>query len=134
MNTEKRKGEFEMDKKYMCLFNKNDEQLKKELQRRGIHLPSWEYSTQRAIAEIIYKDGYDCGKNPASNTPCPLPPTPEVEIRDYLLMNDILGSTYQVSLTAEQKKFWDWLAEKGFLRSTSHIEHWYKPIEIGRIM
>ena len=122
-----------MDKKYMCLFDKNEEQLRKELKRRGIHIPSWEYSTQRAIAEIIYKDAFDCGKNPSPNNHCPLPPKPEVEIRDYLLMNDILGSTYQVSLTAEQKKFWDWLAEKGFFRATSHIEHWYKPIEVGRI-
>jgi hypothetical protein len=130
----KRKGEFEMDKKYMCLFNKNDEQLRKELQRRGIHLPSWEYSTQRAIAEIIYKDGYDCGKNPSSNNRPPLPPKPEIEIHDYLLINNCHDEKYRVSLTTEQKAFWDWLNNHGFIYSDTYIEKWLEGvIEVGCI-
>lgn len=124
-----------MDKKYLCLFNKNDEQLRKELQRRGIHLPSWEYSTQRAIAEIIYKDGYDCGKNPSSNKPCPPPPTPEPEIQDYSLIHNYYEQRYRVSLTAEQKAFLEWLSIHNFIVSDADLEEWDDDvIEVGRIM
>ena len=123
-----------MDKKYMCLFNKNDEQLRKELQRRGIHLPSWEYSTQRAIAEIIYKDGYDCGKNSPPNNHCPLPPTPEPEIQDYSLIHNYYEKRYHVSLTTEQKALWNWLNIYNFIVSDADLEEWDDDvIEVGRI-
>lgn len=123
-----------MDKKYMCLFDKNDEQLRKELRRRGISLPSWEYSTQRAIAEIIYKDGYDCGKNPSSNNHCPLPPKPEPEIQDYSLIHNYYEKKYHISLTAEQKAFWDWLIDNDFIVSDADFEDWDDDvIEVGRI-
>ena len=123
-----------MDKKYMCLFDKNDEQLRKELRRRGIHIPSWEYSTQRAIAEIIYKDGYDCGKNPSSNNHCPPPPMPEPETQDYSLIHNYYEQKYHVYLTAEQKAFWDWLSTHDFIVSDADFEEWNNDvIEVGRI-
>ena len=120
-----------MDKKYICLFDKNDEQLRKELRRRGINLPSWEYSTQRAIAEIIYKDGYDCGKNSPRNTSSP---QIESETTDYLLTCDWDNNRYQIPLTEEQKAFWDWLEANDILPDTCCLETWDRDvIKVGRI-
>lgn len=123
-----------MDKKYLCLFNKNEEQLKKELKRRGIYLPSWEYSTQQAIAEIIYKDAFDCGKNPSPSNHCPLPPTPEPEVQDYSLTHNYYEKKYHISLTTEQKALLDWLIIHNFIVSDADFEDWDDDvIEVGRI-
>ena len=120
-----------MDKKYLCLFNKNEEQLKKELKRRGIFIPPYEYSTQRAIAEIIYKDAFDCGKDFTQNTSSP---QIESETTDYLLTSDWDNNRYQICLTDEQKAFWDWLEANDILPDTCCLETWDKDvIKVGRI-
>ena len=47
------------NKKEMCLFKKEREQLIKEAQRRGLTYEN----AEQAIAEIIWKDAYDAGVN-----------------------------------------------------------------------
>ena len=108
-----------MDKKYLCLFDKNGEQLKKELKRRGIHIPPWEYNAPRAIAEIIYKDAFDCGKDSQQDTSSP---RVEPETQDYLLTDDYNEIKYCISLTTKQKAFWDWLKVNDILPDSYYIE------------
>lgn len=120
-----------MDKKYLCLFNKNEEQLKKELKRRGIFIPPYEYSTQRAIAEIIYKDAFDCGKDSKQNASSP---RIESETTDYLLTSSWGDNRYQIPLTNEQKAFWDWLEVNSILQDACSLETWDREvIKVGRI-
>ena len=47
------------NKKVMCLFKKEREQLIKEARRRGLVFEN----PEQAIAEIIWKDAYDVGVN-----------------------------------------------------------------------
>ena len=119
------------------LFSQTNEHLRKEMVRRGIgHL----FSTNKAenAAKIIWKDAYDAGVNDSrhntANCSISAPMPKEPETQDYLLANDYHDKRYHISLTAEQKAFWDWLNGHNFIDSEAYLENWGDDvIEVGRI-
>lgn len=126
------------NEKVLCLFSKNTQQIQKEAQRRGISTytnVNGNKSRERMIAEIIYKDAYDCGRGNPINTECPVncrgrvePETVEYEIYDC-----IREDRYKVELTEDQIRMLDWLSEKNLL---GEVEYgvWDEPYRnIGRI-
>lgn len=131
-----------MNEKVMNVFNKNNEQLDKELARRGIplttgHRPYRENkicSRERAIAEIIYKDAFDCGRSEASHT-CPNGYKGKPEVENYFLrINEIDNPTFNIALTDEQVAFFEWLVEEEILDSgLVSLEPAFRIINVGRI-
>ena len=134
-----------MNEKVMNVFNKTNEQLDKELARRGIPLTvscsrQWRgekvntCSRERAIAEIIYKDAFDCGRSEASHT-CPNGCKGKPEVEDYFLhINEIDNPTFNVALTAEQVALFNWLVEEEILDSgLVSLEPASCIINVGRI-
>lgn len=128
-----------MNDKVMNVFNKNNEQLDKELARRGlpciIQTPCYGkkiISRDRAIAEIIYKDAYDAGiiegKKLATASGNAKP-----DLHEYCLYDIDDGIRYRLILTEEQVSAIEWLINQGFLSSVEFSE-WDDPFEdIGRI-
>ena len=131
-----------MNEKVMNVFNKTNEQLDKELTRRGIPLstgfcPRREVkvcSRERAIAEIIYKDAFDCGRSESSAT-CPNGCKGKPEVENYFLrINEIDNPTFNVALTAEQVALFNWLVEEEILDSgLVSLEPASRIINVGRI-
>ena len=90
--------------KVMSLFKKNQAQLIKETQRRGL---SFESTTQ-AIAEIIWKDAYDAGVNDGKNllTKSQIPPT-----KMYRFHDDYSGVDYRISINRDQANAIQWVID-----------------------
>lgn len=116
-----------MNEKVMNVFNKNDEQLDKELARRGIPLTvscsrQWRgervtiVSRERAIAEIIYKDAFDCGRSEASH-PCPEGCEGNPTYRDYFFKDHEEDTTFKLSLTEKQASVFEWLLSEYILNA-----------------
>lgn len=113
-----------MNEKVMNVFNKNNEQLDKELARRGIplttgHRPYRENkicSRERAIAEIIYKDAFDCGRSEASHT-CPEGCEGKPTYRDYFFKDHEEDTTFKLSLTEKQASVFEWLLSEYILNA-----------------
>ena len=116
-----------MNEKVMNVFNKNNEQLDKELARRGIPLTvscsrQWKgervtlVSRERAIAEIIYKDAFDCGRSEASHT-CPDGCEGRPAYRDYFFKDHEEDTTFKLSLTEKQASVFEWLLSEYILNA-----------------
>ena len=120
------------------LFTKSPEHIDKEMNRRGLPYHSYDSQTEK-VTRIIWKDAYDAGVNDArrglvKDSISNLKPTSEPETQDYLLASDYHDEKYRISLTAEQKAFWDWLNEHNFIDSEAYLEKWGKDVtEVGRI-
>ena len=120
------------------LFTKSPEHINKEMIRRGISYHSGACQAEK-VARIIWKDAYDAGVNDArrglvENSISKPKPATEPETQDYLLASDYHDEKYRISLTAEQKAFWDWLNEHNFIDSEAYLEKWGKDVtEVGRI-
>ena len=132
-----------MNEKVMNVFDKNNEQLDKELTRRGLpyqvhsftlHRGKSMISRERAIAEIIYKDAFDCGRAESSAV-CPNGCKGKPEVEDYFLhINEMDNPTYNVALTDEQVAFFEWLVEEEILDSgLVSLEPASRIINVGRI-
>ena len=113
-----------MNEKVMNVFNKNNEQLDKELARRGIplttgHRPYRENkicSRERAIAEIIYKDAFDCGRSEASHT-CPNGCKGKPTYKEYFFKDHEEDTTFKLSLTEKQASVFEWLLSEYILNA-----------------
>ena len=132
-----------MNEKVMNVFNKNNDQLDKELARRGLPYQTHSFtakhgksmiSRERAIAEIIYKDAFDCGRAESSAV-CPNGCKGKPEVEDYFLhINEMDNPTYNVALTDEQVAFFEWLVEEEILDSgLVSLESASRIINVGRI-
>ena len=132
-----------MNEKVMNVFNKNNDQLDKELARRGLPYQTHSFtakhgksmiSRERAIAEIIYKDAFDCGRAESSAV-CPNGCKGKPEVEDYFLhINEMDNPTYNVALTDEQVTFFEWLVEEEILDSgLVSLEPASRIINVGRI-
>ena len=116
-----------MNEKVMNVFNKNNEQLDKELARRGIPLTvscsrQWKgervtlVSRERAIAEIIYKDAFDCGRSEASRT-CPESCEGKPTYSEYFFKDHEEDTTFKLSLTEKQASVFEWLLSEYILNA-----------------
>lgn len=112
-----------MNDKVMNVFNKNNEQLEKELVRRGlpytIHTPCYHrevISRERAIAEIIYKDAFDCGRSEAGRT-CPEGCEGMPSYQDYFFKDHEEDTTFKLSLTEKQASVFEWLLSEYILNA-----------------
>lgn len=113
-----------MNEKVMNVFNKNNEQLDKELARRGIPLTTCHHpynknkicSRERAIAEIIYKDAFDCGRSEAGRT-CPEGCEGRPAYRDYFFKDHEEDTTFKLSLTEKQASVFEWLLSEYILNA-----------------
>ena len=113
-----------MNDKVMNVFNKTNEQLDKELTRRGIPLstgfcPRREVkvcSRERAIAEIIYKDAFDCGRSEASHT-CPEGCEGKPSYQEYFFKDHEEDTTFKLSLTEKQASVFEWLLSEYILNA-----------------
>lgn len=133
-----------MNEKVMNVFNKNNEQLDKELARRGIPLTvscsrQWRgervtiVSRERAIAEIIYKDAYDCGRSEASHT-CPEGCKGKPKVENYFLRDHAEETCWNIALTEEQVKLIEWLFMENILcPECVSFEPVSRVINVGRI-
>lgn len=132
-----------MNEKVMNVFNKNNDQLDKELARRGLPYQTHSFtakhgksmiSRERAIAEIIYKDAFDCGRTEANHT-CPNGCKDKPEVENYFLhLNEMDDPTYNVALTDEQVAFFEWLVDEEILDSgLVSLEPASRIINVGRI-
>ena len=132
-----------MNEKVMNEFNKNNEQLDKELARRGLPYQTHSFtakhgksmiSRERAIAEIIYKDAFDCGRAESSAV-CPNGCKGKPEVEDYFLhINEMDNPTYNDALTDEQVAYNEWLVEEEILDSgLVSLEPASRIINVGRI-
>jgi hypothetical protein len=125
------------NEKALCLFSKNTQQIEKEAQRRGISTYTKVNgckSREHMIAEIIYKDAFDCGRSEASQT-CPNGCKGKPEVENYFLhINEIDNPTFNVALTDEQVAFFEWLIEEEILDSgLVSLEPASRIINVGRI-
>ena len=120
------------------LFTKSFDHINKEMKRRGLSYHSYDRQEEKVV-RIIWKDAYDAGVNDAchglvKNSVSTPKPAPESETRDYYLAHDYYEKRYHVSLTAEQKAFWDWLNKHDFIVSDADLEDWNNDVvEVGRI-
>lgn len=132
-----------MNDKVMNVFNKNNEQLDKELARRGLPYQTHSFtakhgksmiSRERAIAEIIYKDAFDCGRA-ESSTVCFNGCKGQPKVEDYFLhINEIDSPTFNIALTDEQVAFFEWLVDEEILDSELvSLEPASRIINVGRI-
>ena len=91
--------------KAMTLFTKTNEQLRKELERRGLSHHAGG-SSNAMIANIIWKDAYDEGRNDEKRySRCPMV---EERTSEYMLVDEE-GTRYKMTLTDDQIAFWNWL-------------------------
>ena len=115
------------NEKVMSLFRKNRAQLLKEAQRRGLTFGS---STERTIAEIIWKDAYDAGVNDGKHslTRSQIAPTKMYCFHD--ITEDI---KYRLKLTDGQVRVIEWMMDNEFLTNVNFYE-WCDTFEnVGRI-
>lgn len=126
------------NEKVLCLFSKNTQQIQKEAQRRGISTytnVNGNKSRERMIAEIIYKDAYDCGRGNPVDTTCPVNcrGKAEPETIEYEIYDCIREDRYKTELTEDQIRLLDWLSEKNLLGEVEYCI-WDEPYRnIGRI-
>ena len=126
------------NEKVLCLFSKNTQQIEKEAQRRGISTytnVNGCKSREHMIAEIIYKDAYDCGRGNPVDTTCPANcrGKAEPETTEYEIYDCIREDRYKVELTEDQIRLLDWLSEKNLLGEVEYCL-WDEPYRnIGRI-
>ena len=114
-----------MNEKVMNVFNKTNEQLDKELTRRGIPLstgfcPRREVkvcSRERAIAEIIYKDAYDCGRGNPIDTTCPEGCEGRPTYKEYFFEDHEGDTAFKLSLTEKQASVFEWLLSEYILNA-----------------
>ena len=91
--------------KAMTLFHKTNEQLRKELERRGLSHHAGG-SADAMIANIIWKDAYDEGRNDEKRySRCP---AVDEKTSEYMLVDEE-GTRYKMTLTDDQIAFWNWL-------------------------
>lgn len=129
-----------MNDKVMNVFNKNNDQLEKELARRGlpytIYTPCYNkkiISRERAIAEIIYKDAFDCGRSEASHT-CPEGCEGKPSYQDYFFEDHEEDTTFKLSLTEKQASVFEWLLSEYILNADVFSFHPASQVkDIGRI-
>lgn len=130
-----------MNEKVMNVFNKNNEQLDKELARRGIPLTTGHRlyrenkicSRERAIAEIIYKDAFDCGRAESSAT-CPEGCKGRPEVENYFLRDNAEETCWNIALTEEQVRLIEWLLMENILcPECVSFEPVSRVINVGRI-
>ena len=126
------------NEKVLCLFSKNTQQIQKEAQRRGISTytnVNGNKSRERMIAEIIYKDAYDCGRGNPVDTTCPenCCGRAEPETAEYEIYDCIREDRYKAELTEDQIRLLDWLSERNLLGEVEYCV-WDNPYrDIGRI-
>ena len=128
------------NEKVLCLFNKNCEQLKKEMTRRGMRYESRE----KAIAKAIWKDAYDAGivegkdiaareKGMIRNCPANCCGNAKPEVSEYCLYDVDNAMKYRLELTEEQVNAINWLITMDFMTDVELTE-WSDTYEdIGRI-
>lgn len=131
-----------MNEKVMNVFNKNNEQLDKELARRGLPYQTHSFtakhgksmiSRERAIAEIIYKDAFDCGRSEASHT-CPNGCKGKPEVENYFLRDNAEETCWNIALTNEQVSLIEWLLMENILcPECVFLEPASRVINVGRI-
>ena len=126
------------NEKVLCLFKKNTQQIEKEAQRRGISTynpVNGCKSREHMIAEIIYKDAYDCGRGNPVDTTCPANCRGKVEpeTTEYEIYDCIREDRYKAELTEDQIRMLDWLSEKNLLGEVEYCL-WDEPYRnVGRI-
>ena len=114
------------NKKVMCLFKKEREQLIKETRRRGLIFENEE----QAIAEIIWKDAYDAGVNDGKNllTKSQIPPT-----KMYRFHDDYNGIDYRISINRDQVNAIQWVIDT-LNNPVYELTEWDKDfVDVGRI-
>lgn len=121
------------NKKVMCLFKKEREQLIKEARRRGITFEN----TEQAIAEIIWKDAYDAGHNEGviegRNQSVSAMNNMKPEVREYCFHDVAEDIKYRFELTDEQVRVIEWMMDNEFLTNVNFYE-WCDTFEnVGRI-
>lgn len=131
-----------MNDKVMNVFNKNNEQLDKELARRGLPYQTHSFtakhgksmiSRERAIAEIIYKDAFDCGRAESSAI-CPNGCKGKPEVENYFLRDHEGETCWNIALTAEQARLMEWLLMENILcPDLVSFELASRVINVGRI-
>ena len=119
--------------KVMSLFKKNQAQLIKEAQRRGL---SFESTTQ-AIAEIIWKDAYDAGYNEGviegRNQSASALNNMKPEVRKYCFHDFAEDIKYRLELTDEQVRVIEWMIDNEFITNVE-LSEWYDTfVDVGRI-
>lgn len=100
------------NEKVLCLFSKNTQQIEKEAQRRGIstYTPvNGCKSREHMIAEIIYKDAYDCGRGNPVDTTCPEGCEGKPTYKEYFFKDHEEDTTFKLSLTDKQVSVFEWL-------------------------
>jgi hypothetical protein len=131
-----------MNDKVMNVFNKNNDQLEKELARRGlpytIYTPCYNkkiISRERAIAEIIYKDAYDCGRGNPIDTTCPANcrGVAKPETAEYELLDLCENTRYRIELTEDQVRLMHWLDNKAMLCEHEFTEWGEMFVDVGEI-
>ena len=87
------------------------------------------------IAEIIYKDAYDCGRGNPVDTTCPAncrgkvePETAEYELHDLCE-----NTRYRLELTEDQVRLMHWLDNKGMLCESEFTEWGEMFVNVGEI-
>lgn len=118
------------NEKVMSLFRKNRAQLLKEAQRRGLTFGS---STERTIAEIIWKDAYDAGVIKGRNQSTPTFKDAKPEVREYCLHCFDSGVNYRFELTEEQVRVIEWMINNEFLTDVELSDWCYTFEDVGRI-
>lgn len=121
------------NKKVMCLFKKEREQLIKETRRRGLVFEN----PEQAIAEIIWKDAYDAGHNEGviegRNQSVSAPNNTKPEVREYCFHDVAEDIKYRFELTDEQVRVIEWMMDNEFLTNVNFYE-WCDTFEnVGRI-
>ena len=126
------------NEKVLCLFSKNTQQIEKEAQRRGISTytnVNGCKSREHMIAEIIYKDAYDCGRGNPINTDCPVNcrGMAKPETAEYELLDICENTRYRIELTEDQARLMHWLDNKGMLCEHEFTEWGDMFVNVGEI-
>lgn len=126
------------NEKVLCLFSKNTQQIQKEAQRRGISTytnVNGNKSRERMIAEIIYKDAYDCGRGNPVDTTCPANchGMAKPETTEYELLDLCENTRYRLELTDDQVRLMHWLDNKGMLCESEFTEWGEMFVDVGEI-
>lgn len=114
------------NKKVMCLFKKEREQLIKEARRRGLTYEN----AEQAIAEIIWKDAYEAGVNEAKRSFAPNQITPT---KMYCFHDSYSGIDYRISINREQANAIQWVIDT--LNDPSYeLTEWNNDfVDVGKI-
>ena len=108
------------NEKVLCLFSKNTQQIEKEAQRRGISTytnVNGCKSREHMIAEIIYKDAYDCGRGNPVDATCPEGCEGKPTYKEYFFKDHEEDTTFKLSLTDKQASVFDWLLSEYILNA-----------------